>query len=383
MKFQFIDFFKFNWSKFCQRKKLNWNLTMEGETYAITMDIGSGVSKAGFSGFDSPIACFPSIIGFPNPKKQKSHFIGSEALQTKNIKNPIQQGIVRNWDDFEKILHFAFFQSLKVSPDEHPTMLTAPISLKNQREKFTQILFETFDSPAGYLADQSLLFMYGSGRTEGLAVSSGHGITSAVPIVGGYPVEKAIFSLPIGGKDLNEHFMKIMPKQQELPIELFSTMKEKICYIAEDFNKEMSKDVTNSFELPDGSTLEVGKERFLCPEILFCPQDYGIESAGIHENAFLSVMRCKQEVRKELFENIVVGGGTTMLDGFSERLKKEIVQLSSLPSLNVKVISPPERKFSSWVGGSILTSLSSFQSMWISSGDYSENGPIVYKKCLI
>jgi actin, other eukaryote len=91
----------------------------------------------------------------------------------------------------------------------------------------------------------------------------------------------------------------------------------------------------------------------------------------------------QQEVRKELFENIVVGGGTTMLDGFSERLKKEIVQLSSLPSLNVKVVSPPERKFSSWVGGSILTSLSSFQSMWISSGDYSENGPIVYKKCLI
>jgi actin-related protein len=77
------------------------------------MDIGSGVSKAGFSGFDSPKACFPSIIGFPNPKKQKSHFIGSEALQTKNIKNPIQQGIVRNWDDFEKILHFAFFQSTR------------------------------------------------------------------------------------------------------------------------------------------------------------------------------------------------------------------------------------------------------------------------------
>ncbi|CAD6952728.1 unnamed protein product, partial [Tilletia laevis] len=120
---------------------------------------------------------------------------------------------------------------------------------------------------------------------------------------------------------------------------------------------------------------------FRCPEALFQPAFLGLESAGIHETTYNSIMKCDLDIRKDLYGNIVMSGGTTMYAGISDRMQKEIQTLTP-GSMKVKIVAPPERKYSVWIGGSILASLSTFQQMWISKQEYDESGPgIVHRKC--
>jgi actin len=105
------------------------------------------------------------------------------------------------------------------------------------------------------------------------------------------------------------------------------------------------------------------------------------EFAGLHEITFQSIMKCDVDVRKDLYANVVLSGGCTMFQGTAERLNKEVSALAP-SSMKIKVVAPPERKYSVWIGGSILSSLSTFQTMWISKAEYDESGPsIVHRKC--
>jgi actin len=107
----------------------------------------------------------------------------------------------------------------------------------------------------------------------------------------------------------------------------------------------------------------------------------GSESVGVHETTFNSIGKCDIDIRKDLYGNVVLSGGTTMFDGISERMTKELTFLAP-SSMKIKVVAPPERKYSVWIGESILASLSTFQEMWISKDEYEESGPgIVHKKC--
>ena len=127
--------------------------------------------------------------------------------------------------------------------------------------------------------------------------------------------------------------------------------------------------------------LTVGNERFRCPEVLFQPHLIGKEAAGIHDTTFQSIMRCDVDIRKDLYGNVVLSGGTTMFQGIGERMTKELTALAP-STMKIKVVAPPERKYSVWIGGSILSSLSTFQQMWISKTEYDESGPsIVHRKC--
>ena len=91
--------------------------------------------------------------------------------------------------------------------------------------------------------------------------------------------------------------------------------------------------------------------------------------------------RCDVHIRKDLYANVVLSGGTTMFQGIGERMTKELTALAP-STMKIKVVAPPERKYSVWIGGSILSSLSTFQQMWISKGEYDESGPtIVHRKC--
>merc|ERR1719443_17333 len=170
--------------------------------------------------------------------------------------------------------------------------------------------------------------------------------------------------------------------------EIVRDMKEKLAYIAIDYNKELAKaegagasDIEKQYELPDGKVITIGSERFRTPEVLFQPSFIGQEAEGIHRLTYDSIQKCDVDIRRDLYTNIVLSGGTTMFTGIDARLNKEMTALAPA-SVKVKIVAPPERKYSVWIGGSILSSLSTFQDMWIQKDEYDESGPgIVHRKC--
>jgi actin-related protein len=375
---------------------------MDEEVTAVVIDNGSGMCKAGFAGDDAPRSVFPTVVGRPKMPgimvglDQKEVYVGAEAQMKRGvlkIENPIEAGFVKNWDDMEKVWNHTIYNELRVSPEEHPCLLTeAMLNPKKDRETMTQVMFEVFNVPCLYVSQQAVLALYSSGRTTGIVVDSGDGVSNTVPIYEGYAIPHAIQRIVLAGRDITEYFRQLLKDKgynftTAAELEIVRDIKENLCYVVQkNFDAEMKKSQDNpnndkTYELPDGRSIVVGNERFRCPEILFQPSHAGFELEGIHKYAYDSVMKCDVDVRKDLFQNIILSGGTTLFEGMGERMWHELKDLA--PQNNkLKVMAPPERKYSVWLGGSILAALSTFQTMWINKQEYDESGPgIIHRKC--
>ena len=276
------------------------------------------------------------------------------------------------------------FDKLRVKPEENAVFLTgAPLNPEGQRERMAQIMFEKFNVPALYVATPGILSIYGSGRTNGIVLDSGDGVTQVVPVCNSLP--QAIEKIDLAGRDVTEHLARRILVEQGVnfagasEMERLRDIKEKLCYVALDFDEENpnsvnSRTITDSYELPDGQNFEVCDERFWAPEILFKPVLNDKQEQGIHQILFNSIMKCDSEIRQDLCSNVILSGGNTMLPGIAERLRKELGQLLPSDITSLKVVALPERKYLTWIGGSILASLSGFQDKFMTRKDYEEKG---------
>jgi len=328
----------------------------------------------------------------------KTEYIGDEAMSKKgilNLKYPIAAGIVESWEDMEKIWHHTFYNELRVSPDETAGVLLteAPRNPKANREKMVQIMFETFYVPNVYVAIQAVMSLYAAGRTTGLVVDSGDGVTHTVPVFEGFTISHGVEKMEIAGRVLTDYLQKLLLEAGEsftssAELEIVRDIKEKLCYVAQNYEDEKAAAAKGSehdktFTLPDKRVITVpASVRMSAPELLFQPSLNGKTCKSAPELAWASVQASDVDLRKDLCKNVILSGGTTMYEGLPDRLKEEIVKKAP-QGAEIRVYASADRKYAVWRGGSTLASLSTFASSWVTKEDYEEHGAqIIHKKCV-
>lgn len=368
---------------------------------ALIIDNGSGMVKAGFSGEAQPCVEFPSIIGTPKYKKSLKHmkdgkmlFVGSDAYDKKGVLKlsyPIEHGIVTDWENMEQIWSHTF-DKLRVIPNDRNVLLTeAPRNPRKNREKMAEIMFETFNVDGLYIAIQGVLSLYASGRTTGTVLDIGDGVTHTIPIYDGYAIDNAINRFDLAGRDVTEYMQRLLEMEGISMItssekEIVRRMKEKYAYCVTDVEAEYkmyrSRNMSRKYVLPDGNAIILQDVMYETPEVLFNPSLIGKEMLGVHEAVNDSILKTDINIRKDLYSNIVLSGGTTMIRDFDKKLEYSLRSVLNT-NAEVKVIAPPERRYSVWMGGSILASLPTFDSAWIYNREYRESGPsIIHARCM-
>ncbi|XP_075248223.1 actin-1-like [Convolutriloba macropyga] len=357
---------------------------------AVVIDCGSGLVKAGYAGEGLPRSVFPDVVGQPKSMfgNMKDYpYVGDEAIAKRGVlalKYPVSQGTISNFDQMEAVWEHTFSNELRISPSDHPLMLTnfstAPVALS---EKMTQIMFEKFNCPALYLGKQAEMSMFGVGKSTGVVVDSGFGVTTVVPVVDNKVVKEASVRLLMAGCDLSDYMAKLLSKSgyhltTSAERDLVTDIKEKFCYVSLNYESESAS--PKSYTLPDDSQLTVTSERFRCPEALFKPSMAEIGSIGLHKAVMEAVKASSSSVQDDLLANIVVAGGSSSFPGFAARLQKEV---AALTNMNVSVCDDANKKYSVFHGASKFAAQSNFASqLAVSKNEYNEHGAsIVNTRC--
>lgn len=384
------------------------------EEGVVIIDIGTGTIKAGWAGEDAPRCVVPAMVlestqtstdrtgGEPTIEVQT--LIGHDALQVLHSGSgentpaspqfPIERGEIKHLDCLQQIIEHIFKNELQVEPTQFPVLLTCgPLASKESKEQLASMMFNTFRVPSMCICIQPVLSLFSTGRTTGIILEAGEGVITAVPVYEGFALKHAILRLPLAGQDLTRFLLKCLAdrniKFSEEHIDIVRDMKEKICAVQVEENAEDERvglaDLT--YELPDGKIVTLDKDcRYQTSEILFKPsifadikiQDHD-RNVGVHELVKDSIEMCDGFLQKDLYNNIVLSGGTSMLPGFGDRMKKEIHGL--VKGLRVtNIITDSQRKYAAWIGGSMYASLETFGQLKVTAQEYFADPTMVHKK---
>jgi|EP01046_Picozoa_sp_COSAG06_P039465 centractin len=295
---------------------------------------------------------------------------------------PMEHGVVNNWEDMEKIWEHIYKNELKVPETEHPVLLTeAPLNPLKNREMAAEVFFEKFNVPALYVSMQAVLSLYAAGKTTGVVLDVGDGVSHSVPVFEGFALPHAITRSDVAGREVTNYFQLLLRRagynfHTSAEKEVVREIKEAKCYVAKNSTREKETKARQrtKYRLPDNNEIELGTEVFEAPEVLFNPELIGLEYTGVAATLVNCIQKSDLDVRKTLYQNVVLSGGSTMFRGFGARLLDEVKSLAPPQDLKIKIQAPPERKISTWLGGSILASLGTFKSLWITREEYMEEG---------
>lgn len=373
----------------------------------LVVDNGTGYVKVGYAGSNFPEHVFPSIIGRPILRAEerqgeaviKDIMIGDEAEQYRNylqITQPLEHGIIKNWEDMRHIWNFTFDEKLKVDPKGRKILLTEPpMNPKANRQRLAQVMFEEYGFGGIYVAIQAVLTLYAQGLSSGVVVDSGDGVTHVVPVYDGFALSHLVRRLDIAGRDVTRYLIKLLLMRgyafnRTADFDTVRQIKEKLCYVSYnlDVDSRLAEDTTvlvENYTLPDGRVIKVGSERFEAPECMFQPHLVDVEQPGVAELLFQTIQAAAVDTRAELYKHIVLSGGSSMYSGFSSRLEKEMKQLyltrvlngdaSRLKNFKLRIEDPPRRKHMVFLGGAVLADImKNRQEFWVSREEWYEQG---------
>jgi len=377
-------------------------------------DNGTGFVKCGFAGANFPTSIFPSMVGRPILRSEekvdnveiKDIMVGDEASKLRmmlQITYPLENGIVRNWEDIEHVWDYTFNEKLRIDPSQCKLLLTEPpMNPKANREKLVQIMFEKYGFMSVYVAIQAVLTLYAQGLLTGVVVDSGDGVTHIVPVYEGYSMPHLTRRLDVAGRAVTRYLIKLMLLRgyafnRTADFETVRQIKEKLCYVAFDtqFENKLAHDTTvlvKSYELPDGRVIKIGKERFEAAECLFQPHLIDVDGGGMAEMLFDCIDKADVNIRTELYNHIVLSGGSSMYPGLPSRLEKDLRQIwlvkrggnnrQLIDNFKCRIEDPPRRKHMVFLGGAVLAEIMKDKdTFWMNRREYQETGLAVLKKC--
>jgi len=400
---------------------------------AVVIDNGTGYTKMGFAGNVEPQYIIPTVISTQEGKgSQKAatqkkgiedldFWIGDEALavtRTYDTFYPVRHGQVENWTHMEYFWEHCIFRYLRCEPEDHYFLLTEPpLNAPENREYTAEIMFETFNVPGLYIAVQAVLALAASWTSRsvkertltGTVIDSGDGVTHVIPVAEGYVIGSSIKHIPLAGRDISAFVQQLMRERNEqIPpaesLEVAKRVKETYSYVCPDIVKEFTKydtepakwirqyQGTNSITKKPYN-VDVGYERFLGPEIFFNPEIFSSDFlTPLPKVVDDTIQTCPIDVRRGLYKNIVLSGGSTMFKDFGKRLARDIKRsvdyrikrseelsggkIKAVP-LEVNVISHSMQRYAVWFGGSMLASTPEFYNVCHTKAQYDEIGPSI------
>nr|XP_020754908.1 actin-like protein 8 [Odocoileus virginianus texanus]XP_020754909.1 actin-like protein 8 [Odocoileus virginianus texanus]XP_020754910.1 actin-like protein 8 [Odocoileus virginianus texanus]XP_020754911.1 actin-like protein 8 [Odocoileus virginianus texanus]XP_020754912.1 actin-like protein 8 [Odocoileus virginianus texanus]XP_020754913.1 actin-like protein 8 [Odocoileus virginianus texanus]XP_020754914.1 actin-like protein 8 [Odocoileus virginianus texanus]XP_020754916.1 actin-like protei len=357
---------------------------------SIIIDHGSAFLKAGLSGWNEPQLVLPSVVNYipcqenPGPSYARRRVsLGIDICRPDTFSYPVQRGRVINWEGVEHIWSF-ILQRHRLEHEDLPVIITeSPLKEPADRQKTLEIMFELLGVPSVLLADQREMSLYASGLLTGVVVDSGCGLTRVQPFHLGRPLWPGAKTLEFAGQDLSAYLFKSLFKEAYNRHNLFqldtvaSTQMYK-CYVPLNLGEELefyqslphSADRSNSYQLPDGTPVELTAMQRLAPEMFFSPQVFNLQGPSLPQAVVESIEACEPSLRPLLTSHVVPCGGNTLYPGFTTRLYQLVA--SHFSSTRASVFAGSNRHFSVWLGASVVAHLSTYKSEWLTKEEYSE-----------